>query len=591
MLSKFSIKLILFLSVVFIFSSCTKNRDNDEKVLYLSVAAKIKGLDPINTGDTYSSNEASRVYEGLLKYHYLKRPYELIPNLAAEMPKVSDDGLTYTFKIRKGVLFHDNKCFPNGKGRELKASDFVYSIQRLADAKNVSVGWWLLDDKIIGLNEWRDRNKDLEKTNYDDLDIDGLKAIDDYTLQFKLKKPFPQFLYSLAMSYTYAVPKEAVDFYGQELVNNPVGTGPYITPTFTSTNKITYTANPTYREMLYPSEGEPGDKEKGLLDAAGKKLPLVKKIVVNILPESQTRWLNFKKGKIDFNGIPKDDFQSAVTPDKGVTEEFKKKGMELEITPDLDITYTVFNHDDPLFAKNPDLKRAMSLAYDTAKANTLFFNDTAILAQTPIPPGIGGYDPKYKNPYMRYDLEEAKKLLAKAGYPGGKGLPVIKYNTLSKTDSKQQAEFFKKQMALIGVKIKIETSTWPQLVSLVKGRKAQMYGMAWLGDYPDAENFLQLIYGPNQSPGPNGANFDNKDFNKRFEKYTKMQPGSERAKLYAKLAQEYSEQVPWILGVHRTSYVMKHSWLKNYKFSTFNYGNSQYWDIDLKQKQKVIDTL
>ena len=183
------VKSILLLGILVLGVSCTKKDNFKEKVLNLTVAAKIKGLDPVNTGDTYSSNEVARVYEGLLQYHYLKRPYELIPNLAAEMPKVSEDGLTYTFKIRKGVKFHDNKCFPNGKGRELRASDFVYSIQRMADARNVSVGWWLLDEKIVGLNEWRERNKSAEKTNYDDLDIPGLKALDNYTLQFKLKQP------------------------------------------------------------------------------------------------------------------------------------------------------------------------------------------------------------------------------------------------------------------------------------------------------------------------------------------------------------------------------------------------------------------
>lgn len=585
------VKSILLLGILVLGVSCTKKDNFKEKVLNLTVAAKIKGLDPVNTGDTYSSNEVARVYEGLLQYHYLKRPYELIPNLAAEMPKVSEDGLTYTFKIRKGVKFHDNKCFPNGKGRELRASDFVYSIQRMADARNVSVGWWLLDEKIVGLNEWRERNKSAEKTNYDDLDIPGLKALDNYTLQFKLKQPYPQFLYSLAMSYTYAVPREAVEFYGKEFLNNPVGTGPYITGTFTQTNTLKYEANPNYRDMFYPSEGAPGDKEKGLLESAGKKLPLVKKIVVNILPEDQPRWLAFRKGKSDFNGIPKDNFESTVTPDKGLSEEFIKQGVELEITPDLDITYIVFNHDDPLFKDNVKLKRAMSLAYDNTEANKLFYNNTGIEAQTPIPPGIGGYDENYKNPYMQYDLEKAKKLLAEAGYPNGEGLPEITYDTLSKTVSRQMAESFQKNMAAIGVKIKINTNTWPQLTQKVKKRKAQMYGMAWLGDYPDAENFLQLIYGPNQSPGPNGANFDVPEFNKEFAIVTKMQPGSERAERYAKLAQKFSEQVPWILGVHRTSFVLKHSWLKNYKFSTFNYGNVKYWDIDLKKKKDMMSKL
>jgi len=179
--------------------SCTKSfRREEGKVLNIVSVSGVKGFDPIYANDRYSNNEVSRVYETLLQYHYLKRPFELVPNLAAEMPKVSSDGLTYTFKILKGVLFHDDKAFPEGKGRELVASDFVYSIKRLADPKLQGLGWWLLDGKILGLNEWREKYKAQDFSNYDE-DVAGLKALDKYTIQFKLAKPFPQFLYSLAM--------------------------------------------------------------------------------------------------------------------------------------------------------------------------------------------------------------------------------------------------------------------------------------------------------------------------------------------------------------------------------------------------------
>ncbi|MEX1098846.1 MAG: ABC transporter substrate-binding protein [Bacteriovoracaceae bacterium] len=356
-------KLLSLALSVLIVSSCSKERNFDEKILNLTVESKVKGMDPINTGDTYSSNEVARVYEGLLQYHYLKRPYQLIPNLAQAMPEVSKDELTYTFKLKKGVLFHDNKAFKEGKGREMTANDVVYSIKRLADPKNNAIGWWLLDGKVAGLNEWRAKHKDSAKTDYDE-DVEGLKALDKHTVQFKLSEKFPQFLYSLAMSYTMVVPKEAVELYGNEFLNNPVGTGPFMTGTFTQSNKIVYTKNPNYRKETYPSEGAPGDKEKGLLKDAGKTLPLVEKIVVNIQEESQPRWLSFEKGRTDYLGIPKDNFESVVTPDKGVTDAYAKKGIELEITPDLDITYIAFNHEDPLFKDNVKLKRAKKRAID-----------------------------------------------------------------------------------------------------------------------------------------------------------------------------------------------------------------------------------
>ena len=582
--------LVFVVGMIFLCSGCTKKVDLNEKVLNLTVTAKVKGFDPVDAGDTYSSGEIARVYEGLLTYHYLKRPYELIPNLAESMPEVSDNGMKYIFKIKKGVLFHDNKCFPNGKGRELKAQDFVYSIKRMADAKNISTGWWLLDGKIKGLNQWRDKYAKLDQTNYDEK-VEGLQALDDYTIQFILSRPYPQFLYSLAMVYTFAVPREAVEFYGKDFINNPVGTGPFMTGTYTQGNRIEYKKNPQFREMFYPTEGSEEDKKAGLLVDAGKKLPLVDKVVVNIQTESQPAWLSFEKGKTDYFGIPKDNFDAVVNPDKGITDTYAKKGISLEVTPDLDITYTAFNHDDPLFKNNKKLRQAMSLAYDEVTSNTLFYNGRGIVAQTILPPGIGGYDPNYQNPYKKFNLEKAKQLLAEAGYPAGKGLPVIQYDTTANTISRQMSEFLKKQMAQIGINIQINTNTWPQLTKKVKTRQSQMFGMAWVGDYPDAENFLQLIYGPNSAPGPNGSNYNNPEFNELFDKATKMLPSPERAALYQKLAQMAAEDVAYIYGVHRTSFVVKQSWLKNYKFSTFNHGHEKYYNIDLKKKAQMLEKL
>lgn len=576
---------ILLAGAILFASACTKKKNFDDKVLNVVVAAKVKGLDPVNAGDTYSAGEIARVYEGLLEYHYLKRPFTLQPNLADGMPTVSKDGLTYTFKIKKGILFHDNKCFPGGKGRELLASDFVYSIKRMADKKNNSTGWWLLDDRIAGLNKWRDA----AKTDYA-ADVVGLKAIDSHTLQFKLSSKYPQFLYSLAMVYTFAVPKEAVEHYGLEFLNNPVGTGAFVTGTYTQSNTINYTKNPTYRDVFYPTVGSEQDKKLGLLNDAGKKLPLVSQIKVVIQTEASTRWLAFENGDVDYSAIPKDSFDSVVVPGKGITDTYAKRGITLEITPDLDITYTAFNHDNPLFKNNVKLKQAMSMAYDHVKANKLFYNGTGVIAQGIIPPGIAGYDKNYVNPYKQFNIEKAKKLLAEAGFPGGKGLPTIIYDTTSTTVNRQMSEFLAKQFAQIGIKLDVVTNTWPQLTQKVKKRQVQMYGMAWLGDYPDAENFLQLLWGKNAAPGPNGGNFNDKYFNEQFVMAKNMQPGPARAAIYKKLNEYLSEQVPLILGVHRTSFVTKHSWFKNYKFSTFNHGHGKFYDVDMNKKKEVIES-
>ncbi len=214
-------------SFFFFFMSCKRIESFDHKTLNIISPSKIKGYDPIHSGDAYSSKEVSKIYEGLYQYHYLKRPYELIPNLASSLPHVSEDGLTYTISLVKGAYFHDDLCFPNQKGREMKASDVIYSFKRLADPKQQSPGWSLLRDKIEGLDKWRETSTKSNITNYN-TSISGLKAIDDYTIQLKLTTPYPQLLYTFAMSFTFIIPHEAVDMYGEEFLNHPVGTGPFV---------------------------------------------------------------------------------------------------------------------------------------------------------------------------------------------------------------------------------------------------------------------------------------------------------------------------------------------------------------------------
>jgi len=569
--------------------SCTKKINLNEKILTLAVTAEIKGMDPIYANDVYSSNEVARIYEGLLQYHYLKRPYTLIPNLADEMPTVSKDSLTYTFKIKKGVLFHDDAAFPGGIGRELVAADFVYSIKRLADPKLQSLGWWLLQGKLVGLDDWRKKYAEEDKVDYSEV-VEGVQALDKYTLQFKLKKSFPQFLYALAMPFTYAVSKEVVEKYGKEFLNHPIGTGPFILPVFTQSNKIIYTKNPKFRDKFYPSDASEEFNTPYYLADAGKKIPFVEKIVVNIMKEQQPRWLNFGKGKIDVIGIPKDNFEAAITPDRALTDGMAKKGIELIKNISLDVTYIAFNHDDPLF-KNVYLRRAMSMAYDPVASNKLFYNDLAVVAQSLVPPGIAGNIKGYTNPYVGPNIEGAKKMLAKAGYGGGLGLPEIVYDTASATVSRQMGEFFKKQMAKIGIKIKVVTNPWPQLQEKITKRKVQVFGIAWGADYPDAENFLQLLYGPNRSPGANGSGYDNPEFNRLFEVSALMQDSPERTALYEKMYRIAAEQMPWIFGVHRQNFILRHGFLKNYVASDFDQGSAQYLNIDLKEKAEILKKL
>ncbi|MFL5814679.1 MAG: ABC transporter substrate-binding protein [Bdellovibrionia bacterium] len=585
-ISRFRLLSSLLLCTALIFSACTKKSADPANTVRLSSIAKFKGLDPIQGDDLYSATEASRAYETLLDYHYLKRPYVLIPLLAESMPEVSKDGKTYTFKLKKGVLFHDDVSFKEtqGKGREMTADDVIYSWKRLADPKNTSPNWWTFEGKIVGLDDWH--NAAAKGAADYSKPIEGLKAIDRYTLQVTLNQPNSLFLYMLAMPSAAVVPHEAVEHYGKEFLNHAVGTGPYRLTEFNPNSKAIWDRNPTYRKELYPSEGEPGDKEAGLLEDAGKPLPLNDRIIDTVYEEQQPQWLTFLSGKLDVSGIPKDNFAQAIDKSgKELTPEMKAKNLHLGIYPSADLTHLSFNMADPLMGKNKYLRQALSLAYDSTQLIDLFYNGRAIPAQGPIPPMLAGYDPAFKNPYRQYNLEKAKELLAKAGYPGGKGLPTLDYVNLSDSTSRQFAEYTQKAFSHLGVQLKVSSYSWPEFQAKIKNKQGQMWEFAWNGDYPDAENFLQLFYGKNVSPGPNDGNYVNPAFDKLYEKSLTLTNEKERLALYKQMVDIVVEDTPWIFGVHRTLYYLTQPWTKNYKYNNFSHSNAKHLRIDTALKK------
>ncbi len=261
---------LLFLCLVVI-SGCGKHssqESDNEMVLNHSLPSKLTGLDPGDQRNQTALTIKSQIFEPLYQYHFLKRPYRLIPLLAEDMPQISDDLLTYTIKIKRGVYFQDNECFPGGKGRELKAEDFIFAIKRIANIKYLSQNWSIFDDKIVGLDAFREYTKTC--ASIEDVDfsrkIEGLTAVDDYTIVIKLKKPWPQLMtYALSDTATAPVAKEAVDHYGKDIISNPVGTGPFMLSKWRRGSYIELVRNPNFRGELYPSEGEPGTPKPAIL--------------------------------------------------------------------------------------------------------------------------------------------------------------------------------------------------------------------------------------------------------------------------------------------------------------------------------------
>lgn len=580
------ISVILVTSLLFV--SCTNRSSESLNSIDYALRLNVKGLDPAHGGEAASSEIMPNIYEGLVEYHYLKRPLELQPLLAESMPDVSKDFTTFKFKIRKGIKFQDSPAFPDGKGRELVAQDFVYSFKRVADPRGKQESYWIFDGRVKGLNEWHDRITKNEGKFEDP--IEGFETPDNYTLVIKLTKPSPQFLMMLAMPAACVVPHEAVEKYGEEFLNHPVGTGPFRFDSWIRNNKVVLVRNPTWHGGTYPTEGAAGDKEAGLLADAGKPLPFVDRLVFHEIVESQTRWLNFMKGSMDLALVPKDNYDAAIANGE-LKPELVQKGVKVFRYPFIETAYMAFNMDDPILGKNADLRKAMALAYDGAAARTKFYNDQAIEAQAPLAPELEGYDPDFKNPYKQHNLEKAKELLKKAGYPGGKGLPTFEYNSPNSPDGRQIAEFAKQQFAQIGVNVDIALQTWPQFTDRIHQRKAQMFGMSWLVDYPDQTNMLQVLYGRNASPGPNGANYKNPEFDKLFEQAERLGPGPERKALFQKMRDIFVKDMPWIPTVHRISSMTYHGWLNNLKRHEIVKTGWKYMRVDVDKKKELKSKL
>ncbi|MEM9416904.1 MAG: ABC transporter substrate-binding protein, partial [Bacteroidota bacterium] len=399
--TRLGLLVLILLAVWFYNRRPYTTQSQDEKVLVTLAEAAIKGFDPARSDDVYVNIETAKVYEGLFEYHYLKEPFQLVPNLAAEMPTISADGRVYTIKIKKGVKFHNNPCFEEGKGRELVAEDFVYSLKRVADSHVQSNWFGLLSDKVQGLNAWREKYMDSASADYTEV-VEGLKALDKYTLQITLTKPCPQLTYILAMSFSCAVPREAVEHYGKEFLNHPVGTGPFILKEFKpQLNKLVYHKNPTFRDKFFPSEAS--EKYQYMLADAGKKLPLVDKIITHILPEEQPRWLKFQQGAADVIDLAQTNIALEVVNKDGLTPQLQQKGVQLSHEPEQAVYYYVFNNGHKLFKNNSKLRQAIALAFDREGFNQLFYKGTAVPAQSIIPPGLAGYQASYTNPYNTYN--------------------------------------------------------------------------------------------------------------------------------------------------------------------------------------------
>jgi ABC-type transport system substrate-binding protein len=563
-----------------------------EKVLNMPIRTAGPGsVDPVRGSTVYDNQAVSLVYETLLQYKYLKRPLELEPLLLAEMP-ATEDGVTWHFRLKEGVRFQDDPCFEGGKGREVVASDVFYSMKRMADNDNDPKSWWLYEDTIVGFDQYRDAQNAAERFDYD-AGVEGMKPLGDHEFQIVLTRPVFRFMWVLAMFQTSVVPREAVETYGTRFGRHPVGTGPYRMreEDWIVNKSMTFTKSPTFRDERYPAEHMPEDVELGFQAPAGQRLPFLDRVVFTMFVQDQPMWLEFRSGKLDYTQVPAENFLEAFHKrSQRVKKEYAEQGIAAHAVPLLDFIFRGFNMEDPVVGgygeKQRMLRQALSLAVDLHEFNDTFYNGTNIVYDGMIPPGLDGYPEGGRGPvsFMGPDLDRARELLAKAGYPGGKGLPTIEYYSSRAGNIPEQTELLKRQLGKIGVQLNVRLLNFAELIEAINLKKAPLFSFAWSSDYPDGENNLALFYGPNESPGSNHFNYESAEFDELYRQVLTMQPSPERTALFAKMRDMVIRDVPYIGSMARTRFYLVQPWLKNFKPSEDFYNWVKYLDLDESER-------
>lgn len=562
----------------------------EPKVLHYARVGPFDSLDPIRQFDFGSSELVLQCHSTLLAYAYLERPYKLEPDLLERLPELAADKVTLSFRLRKGLRFHDNACFPGGKGRELVADDVLYSIKRYADARLNNKSWFAMQGAVVGLDAHRAATAKAA-VDHRTAAVEGLKRIDSHSFSIKLTSENPLFLFSLAMSPTAVVAHEAVARYGDQLGVNPVGTGPFSTAKAERKGVLRFVKNPNYH-LSYPTAGAPGDAEKGLLKAAGRKLPLVDVLEMPLIEEPQPAMLKFLKGELDWRGLDRANFSKMIQrqPDGSfrLGAEYASK-FDIYSSQGTDVSYINLNMRDPLIGGSKLLRQALMHLTDTQGEIDVLLNGRGQKLKSIVPLEFPGSERDTGATYSGYDVARAKALLAQAGYPDGKGLPPLLYRVGNTSSTARTAfDFAKARYAAAGVQLRPEFTDYPTAIKAVESGNFQIADLGgWVADYPDAENFYQLLYGKNIAPGPNHSAFVSAAYDRAYETSKLMPNGPQRYALFRTMNDIIKDEVPLIIGLNSTRFGITQKWLGNFKRNLLT-PEFKYLDIDAAAKKKGI---
>jgi ABC-type transport system substrate-binding protein len=568
-----------------------------EKVLRQSFKVAETGFDPAQITDLYSKNIAAAIFDAPLEYDYGARPFKLRPNTLVEMPEISADFKTITMRVKPGIHFADDPAF-KGKKRELTAEDYVYSVKRHYDPQWKSGNLYLLENvKIVGLSELRTELMKAKKPFDYDRPVEGLKTLDRYTFQIKLGVADPRFVYQFSdAGFLGAVAREVVEFYGDKIMEHPVGTNAWRLGEWRRSSRIVLEKNPNFRDVRYAEVAPPDASDRLKAEVAalqGRKLPMVDRVVIDIIEEAQPRWLSFLNGEAEMIEEVPIDFASIAMPGNKLAPNLAKRGITMTRYPRSDISLSYYNMEDPVVGgytpEKVALRRAMNLAVDLDKEIRLVRRGQALKSQSPVPTVAFGYDANFKSENSEYNLSKAKALLDMYGYkdldgdgyreqPDGKSF-VIEYSTLADGERRQLAEQWKKNMDALGINMTFKIGKFPEQLKAANAGKLQMWGVGWVGTTPDGDTFLALGSGKAKGKA-NKPRFDLPAFEALYEKQKTLPDGPERAALMLDAQRLLVAYAPYKFHVHRIWTDMAHPWVRGYSRNIFVRDYWKYVDID-----------
>jgi len=570
------------------------------KTLRVAYPVAETGFDPQAAGDAYSNYVNRVIFDTLYDYDYLARPFKIVPNTAVALPEISADGKTWTIKVKPGIYFAADPAFKGAK-RELTAADYVYSWKRVLDPKMRSISLQVFDGKLVGAEPVIAAAKTSGKFDYD-ARIEGLQAVDRYTIRIRLNFPSYDLLSDLTTTATAAVAREVIESYGDAsgwAMANPVGTGPYRLMDWRRGQKIVLEANPGYRDVFYPATSDPADRPF-VERMRGKKLPQIGRIEISIIEESNPRLLAFQKRELDFLAVPVDLIWNVLDPGNKLKTEFAQQGIQVGRGVQPAITYTYFNMDDPIvggYSKDRiALRRAISMAYNTDEEIRVLRQGQAELATQPVPPNVTGYNPKL-NGHVQFDPAGAKALLDKFGYvdhdgdgwrdmPNGKPLTLTIASPPSGVD-RQYDELWKKSMDAVGVRIEFLKQKWPDLLKMGRAGQLQMWSLGNINITTEPFSFFDLLYGPH-SGVTNLARFNLPEFNQLYDRARQLPDSPERTQLFQKMSELVTAYAPWKLDAYRYETVLIYPWVLGYKYNPFNQFPWQYLDLDVARREAAV---